>query len=194
MPRVVDHQQRRAEIIQNSWRLIAEQGLAGMTMRQLTTRMGMAHGALNPYFSSKDEILTETFRYVVAQTDQRIARHRELRGFNALRAIAEEIMPVTPDLRLEARVVVAFWAKCLTHPELAAIHTESLSRWHALYEQALQEAVADGFAAASTPHTVVATMLDSLFSGMQVLSATDPSWTPASGRAQFEQLLASLKA
>ena len=44
MPKIVDHDQRRRELVDASLRIIVRQGLAGATMRDIATEAGFANG------------------------------------------------------------------------------------------------------------------------------------------------------
>ena len=52
MPKVVDHDQRRVELVQATWRIIAREGIERATMRGIAAEAGFANGALKPYFST----------------------------------------------------------------------------------------------------------------------------------------------
>jgi AcrR family transcriptional regulator len=52
-PRPRRHEAKRAAIVDAAWELAAEEGLAGMTMRALATRVGLRQPSLYAYFDSK---------------------------------------------------------------------------------------------------------------------------------------------
>ncbi|MHB1164736.1 MAG: TetR/AcrR family transcriptional regulator [Candidatus Nanopelagicales bacterium] len=52
----------RAEIIDAAWQLVREQGLAGLSMRDLGERVGMRAQSVYSYFDSKDDIYDAMFR------------------------------------------------------------------------------------------------------------------------------------
>src|SRR5699024_7479632 len=81
MPKVVDHVQRKRELVESTWRVIARRGLAGATMRQIAEEAGYANGALKPYFPTKMDLLEATFEHVYSSTEERIRKAIEgLRG------------------------------------------------------------------------------------------------------------------
>ncbi|MEK6312078.1 MAG: helix-turn-helix domain-containing protein, partial [Curtobacterium sp.] len=73
MPKVVDRDERKRVIVEAAWRIIAERGIDGVTMRDLASATGYANGALARYFSGKQEILELAYERIVAATDRRIA-------------------------------------------------------------------------------------------------------------------------
>ena len=62
MPKVVDHDQRRQEILDGCLSLFAQQGYAKLSMRQLSSSLGVTTGTLYHYFSSKKQIFQALFR------------------------------------------------------------------------------------------------------------------------------------
>ena len=73
MPKLVDHVQRRAEIISANLQIIARDGLAGATMRAWPRELGVANGAVGHYFKNQDELLQATYEEVFARTNARAA-------------------------------------------------------------------------------------------------------------------------
>ena len=57
MPKIVDHDERRLELVDATWRIIARLGIEGATMREIATEAGFANGALKPYFPTRDTLL-----------------------------------------------------------------------------------------------------------------------------------------
>lgn len=56
MPKVVDHDAYRAELVQHALRLFVERGYAGVGMRELAAASGVSKSALYHYFDSKDAL------------------------------------------------------------------------------------------------------------------------------------------
>ena len=66
MPKVVDIEQRRAELAEAASRLIARAGIESATMREVAAEAGWTTGALTHYFSDKRELLLTTFQASLA--------------------------------------------------------------------------------------------------------------------------------
>ncbi len=95
MPKIVDHDQRRREIVEVTWRFIAREGIAKLNLRDLAAAAGYANGGLKIYFPTKDAILAATFAYVAEATNARIERNAgQLEGLAAVEAFAHEVLPV----------------------------------------------------------------------------------------------------
>lgn len=145
MPKIVDHDQRRRELVAATLRIIVRQGLAGATMRDIATEAGFANGALKSYFASKSDLLAATYLDVFEATNRRVEESTtHLRGLAALRAFAHEVLPVTPGLHDEARVVLAFFAEAAQSPVHAATTRETMESWRAWIRGWLRQAQDDG--------------------------------------------------
>ena len=72
MPRIVDHKQRKQDIVDHCFHLFAEQGYAAVSMRNIATSLGVSTGVLYHYFENKKAIFEAVFRHRSA-TDVAIA-------------------------------------------------------------------------------------------------------------------------
>lgn len=135
MPKIVDHEQRRLEIMEATWKFIACHGFEKLNLRDLAASAGYANGALKPYFPTRNSILMATFKYVVDSTEARIARGTDgLQGLAAIRAFAHEVLPLDDALRDEARVVIHFWHVALEDPLMARQHASAMDEWRSKLE------------------------------------------------------------
>lgn len=175
MPKIVDHDERRLELVDATWRIIARLGIEGATMREIALEAGFANGALKPYFPTKDTLLTFAFRHVFNRTNERI---REVTagkaGIEALRAFCVEVLPLDAERVNEARIVVPFWQKAINDPEKAAIHRESMDQWHAAILGHLAEARTQGDVGAAVDDSAVAGHLLNMLLGAQIAAALAP--------------------
>lgn len=171
MPKIVDHVARREAIVECTWRLIARNGFDATGMRDVAAEMGLAHGAISHYFASKDALLLASYEHVFRRTDLRFERRGSgLTGIAALRVLAEEMMPLGDEQRLEARVVLPFWERCLVSEDFAAVHAAGIGAVLDRFGQFLTEAVAAGQARANLDVQRAARGLLSLVTGMQILA------------------------
>ncbi|TFD30728.1 TetR/AcrR family transcriptional regulator [Cryobacterium cryoconiti] len=175
MPKVVDHDQRRVELVEATWRIIARHGIEGATMRDIAAEAGFANGALKPYFPSKDDLLAFAFSHVFSQTGRRMTDATVGRsGLSALRAYCLEILPLD-DIRVsEARIVIPFWQKALTDPAKAELHAAAMLKWRDTMCEHLREAGAAGELGTATPHEDLAGLLMNFVLGTQITAVLSP--------------------
>ena len=62
MPKIVDHDVRRLEILEQSFDLFADRGYSAVSMRQLATELGVSTGTLYHYFPNKPALFEAMLR------------------------------------------------------------------------------------------------------------------------------------
>ncbi|TFC96252.1 MULTISPECIES: TetR/AcrR family transcriptional regulator [Cryobacterium] len=175
MPKVVDHDQRRVELVEATWRIIARHGIEGATMRDIAAEAGFANGALKPYFPTKDDLLAFAFSHVFSQTGRRMTDATIGRsGLGALRAYCLEILPLD-DIRVsEARIVIPFWQRALTDSTKAELHSSAMLLWRDTMCDHLREADTAGELRTTLPHEDLAGLLMNLVLGAQITAVLSP--------------------
>lgn len=175
MPKIVDHHQRRLELVDATWRTIARLGIESATMREIALEAGFANGALKPYFPTKDDLLTFAFGHVFNRTNERIARVTAGQsGLEALRAFCAEVLPLDEERINEARIVIPFWQKATNDPDKARIHRDSMQQWLAAMRGHLAEARQASTVTAGVDDAVLAGQLLNLLLGAQITAALAP--------------------
>lgn len=175
MPKIVDHDERRLELVDATWRIIARLGIEGATMREIALEAGFANGALKPYFPTKDTLLEFAFSHVFNRTNQRIASATQGKaGLSALRAFCAEVLPLDEERVNEARIVIPFWQKAINDGTKAAIHQASMGEWHAAILGYLADARAAGEISAAIPDAAIADQLLNMMLGAQIAAALAP--------------------
>ncbi|MGP5390849.1 TetR/AcrR family transcriptional regulator [Glutamicibacter arilaitensis] len=145
MPKIVDHDQRRREIVEVTWKFIAREGIEKLNLRDLAAAAGYSNGAFKPYFPTRDSLLVATFRYVAEATDRRIAHScKGLRGLGALEAFSREVLPLDELRRNEGRIAVHFWHLALADRALATVNAETMDRWRKLADSWFGEVLGAG--------------------------------------------------
>ncbi|MEO6200396.1 MAG: TetR/AcrR family transcriptional regulator [Cryobacterium sp.] len=191
MPKVVDHDQRRVELVEATWRIIARHGIEGATMRDIAAEAGFTNGALKPYFPTKDDLLTFAFGHVFNQTNQRMEKSTAgHRGLAAMRAFCHEILPLDDTRLQEARIVIPFWQKALSDPPKATLNEESMRQWRGRLREHLREARAAGEIHATVPDVDIVGHLMTVVLGAQITALLSPDeHSPARLVAQLEGYL-----
>jgi len=195
VPKIVDHDERRLELVDATWRIIARQGLEGATMREIAMEAGFANGALKPYFPTKDTLLEFAFSHVFNRTNQRITQVTASKsGLEALRAFCLEVLPLDEERVNEARIVIPFWQRAVNDPQKAAIHQRSMDEWLAAIRRFLREARDSGNVTAAVDDSALAGLLLNMLLGAQIEAALAPEGQLDFGHAeQLEGFLELLR-
>lgn len=167
VPKIVDHEQRRQEIVDAYLRLLARDGVAATT-RAIAGELGVATGAIWHYFDGFDSVVAAAFTRVLDLTDDRIgAATRGLSGLEALYAMMGEILPLSKVTVDEAYVVVGFWGRLASNASLASAQAGLSERWEKQLAGFLDEARADGTLLPDAPVAELADLLLSIGAGQQ---------------------------
>ena len=70
MPKTVDHDEYRKELLQKCFDLFGRMGFSNVTMRQIAEEIGVSTGTLYHYFPTKVSILEQMFAWAVEQDIQ----------------------------------------------------------------------------------------------------------------------------
>jgi AcrR family transcriptional regulator len=126
MPKIVDWDARRDEILSATWRVIARDGIAKATIRAIAREARCSPGILAHYFDDKADILgaalVMSHRRVAVRMD---AAASGLSGIDALRVVMLEALPLDDKRDLEAQIEISFWGRALGNKDLRELqHTE----------------------------------------------------------------------
>lgn len=179
MPKRVDHDQRRRDIVEAAWRLIARGGFEAMTMREIAAEAGFANGALKYYFSSKDELLAAAFQQGFFRVNERASHSIQDRtGLDAIRLLCLEMLPLDAERQVEARVAVAFWDRVVASKALMKIHADSVAIWRKWMEDELDTARRSGRLGTDLPDQQIIDALFFVTTGMRVLPILEQGFAP----------------
>ncbi|GAT72409.1 putative TetR family transcriptional regulator [Microbacterium sp. HM58-2] len=195
MPKIVDHDERRDHIADAAVKVIIRVGFDRLTMREIATEAGYAHGAIARYFPDKKSLLTAAFLRLYAQANDRIHAGIEgVRGLTALERVCREILPYSPNGPLYARVVIAFWDHASQDDEVTRIHRVNNLHWRDLFRRFLLEAREDGELADHVDIETAVSEVASRNAGWQMISVLMPD-SAGDGRLDdgLEALLATFR-
>ncbi|PRX99105.1 TetR/AcrR family transcriptional regulator [Allonocardiopsis opalescens] len=127
MPRLADHDQRRAQIARAFQRLLAADGFTGVSFMRVAAEAGVSVGLIQHYFPGKDALLRFAYHDAVQRMSERV-RARVRDGEATRLPIAEvllgsllELLPLDAERELEFRVRQGLQAQALNHPGLAEV-------------------------------------------------------------------------
>jgi AcrR family transcriptional regulator len=113
MPKIVDHEIRKKQIAEASWRVILEMGMEGATVRNIAKEAGLSLGALRHYFSTQEELLDYAMNLVIERATERINKIiiLELPPKEKILKIMLELVPTDAESMSEMEVWFVFTAQ-----------------------------------------------------------------------------------
>ena len=141
-------------------RVVAGYGLQAVSIRAVAREAGVSVGAVQHHFATKDDLLLAAYERAI---DQVVARARALPDPHThpaeyVRALLRELLPLDARREAELRVALAFSARSIHEPRLAALYVEGY--------RALVEAVTDALRRAAPD-------LDARQEGIRAVALTD---------------------
>src|SRR6202035_1868175 len=196
MPKIVDWDARRDEILSATWRVIVRDGIAGATVRAIAREAGCSPGILAHYFDDKDDImgsaLVLTHRRVAARMEAKAAGRT---GLDALRVVMLEALPLDDERDLEAQIEISFWGRALGNPELRTVQHAEFDRFAERLRAHLAEARKLGELRDSIDLDLAAHQLLVLIDGLSAQRVLYPGRvTAARQRQRLSELLDSFRA
>lgn len=119
MPKIVDHEEQRRAIAAQAADWIARRGIESLSLRNVADAFGCSKGMVQHYFVDKEELLFGALLFV---TNQYMERERAaVEGYHGLARVERRfnvILPLTPALRDEWVVRLAFYARAALVPKM----------------------------------------------------------------------------
>ena len=149
MPKIVDWDSKRDDILSATWRVIARDGIAGTTIRAIAKEANCSRGILGHYFHDKADILGSALLLSHRRVGARMtAAAAGLSGLAALRVIMLEALPLDEQRDIEAQIEISFWGRALGNAEMRELQHSEFERLSSRLRGHLQEAAELGEVAA----------------------------------------------
>jgi AcrR family transcriptional regulator len=193
VPKVVDIDERRAQLIAATSEAIAREGLGNVTLRSIARSAGWTTGIVTHYFADKRSLLMATFQYRADRARRQI-EESVARGESLLDATISTL-PLDAESLLDWRVSVSYIGASIGDEEMGLLHRRRLDTFSTTVRTALKEEQRAGRLPATLDTTVEADRLVVVINGIaiQAVLHTD-HYTPARQRAIVEAHLRSLGA
>jgi AcrR family transcriptional regulator len=114
---------RRDQVAQATWRVIAREGLDRASMRAIAQELGCTTGVLTHYFRDKDALLDFAFTSIVSRLNVSPAQGAIL-NLDDVQAIMSAFLPTSADAKTWWRVWLSFTVAALSNEKQAASHAK----------------------------------------------------------------------
>ncbi|MFR9804983.1 TetR/AcrR family transcriptional regulator [Pseudonocardia sp. RS010] len=178
MPRLADHDARRATIVEALWRVLRRGGIAGVSVRTVAAEAGLSPTALRYYFPSQEALLqtamVETVTSGAARVVPLLAAAVDRTGVERMLL---ELLPVDERQRADPETYLALAAHARSSPALAAISEETGAGIRRLARRAVGILVASGELRPELDPETTACSLDALVQGLIFQGCARPCLT-----------------
>lgn len=126
MPKIVDHEQRRLEIVHALWRVIAESGIEGASLRVVAQAAGISIGRIQHYFASREELVHTGLELLIGQAELAYEQTAAAPPRDRLLHVLVQQVPRTELGRVGVTVWYAYLAAAITDARIREILAEAL--------------------------------------------------------------------
>jgi len=182
VPKIVDHDARRAAIAEALWRVAERDGVEAVTMRAVARESGWSTGVVAHYFADMDALTTHSFaqvqRAMADRAERAYARAANPRA--GVRAALAQALPLDRARRREATVWFGHLERARRRRAVAAVARDRYEMWRSAL--AMQ-------AAAAWPHLTApgdaADELIALVDGIAVRALAMPRALPRAAQLRM---------
>lgn len=129
MPKVVNHEKRRSEIVDALSRIILRDGLAAASVRTVAVESGWSAGAIRHYFGTQSELIAVAAETIIERTTERVAAlAAQIETLDDLIGILEECLPLDAQRRADSEVWLALVSRSQTDESLRPLTEEAHRR------------------------------------------------------------------
>jgi AcrR family transcriptional regulator len=126
VPKIVDHEQRRAEIVGALWQVIAAHGIEGVSLRVVAEAAGISIGRIQHYFASREALVLAGLELLIAQAVAAYDETADAPPRDRLLHILVQQVPRTEPGRIGVTVWYAYLATAITDARVREVLAEAL--------------------------------------------------------------------
>lgn len=147
MPKIVDKQAKKLEILQAAAKVFAEKGVVKTKMIDVANEAGIGKGTIYEYYRSKEEIFTDTFRLIFDNMEQQLAEAigktddplEKLK--NLIQVTVIEFIEHSGD---QTRIMMDFWAEGVRSKNEELLNIINLELVYSEYKLLIADILHDG--------------------------------------------------
>jgi AcrR family transcriptional regulator len=131
MPRPHVEEERRQQILEATWHVIAVSGFRSLRLSDVAKRAGVSSGMIHYYFDTKRDLLKAAFeRYYERSTQRRQWIMETGKGpLELLKLIVESYLPIEDETLEGWHVWSELWVEGLQEPDLQQLNEDFYGQW-----------------------------------------------------------------
>jgi AcrR family transcriptional regulator len=175
VPKIVDHEKRRWELVRAVWAVVRERGVQGASVRAVARQAGWSPSSVQYYFSTQSELLRFALRAMSEAAELRLAAPNEsTEPLDRARTTLERLLPMDPDAQVATEIWVAFLSLVLIDAEAKALGTADHLGIARVCRQVIDDLSAGGTLAPGVDPDLEAARLHAVFDGLALHATTYP--------------------
>jgi AcrR family transcriptional regulator len=194
MPKVVDHDARRREIVDATWRVVHRGGVERATVREVAAELGCSAGSVRHYFPAQAELIAFAMDAVAERVRDRIGALEPTGDVRAsVERLVEQVLPLDDERRTEMEIWIAFAARAQGDARLREQRRAMHEALRGLVRHGLDALAQAGLVRSDVSLEVETSRLHALVDGLALHGVTSPeTMTPRRMRNVLRAHLAAL--
>ncbi len=193
MPKIVDHDERRDTVVSLTARVIARDGISGVSFKGIADEAGASTAIVSHYFANKQELLRHTYRTLLGRSQQEQAKLIQKRGSTVL-DLAEVLLPLREEMISAWRISIEFFSEAMTDPAIKAEWEKNLTGAAAGFQILFDRMIERGEIPATVSSYEASMEMLALIRGIGTEVALCGSrWTGEAQRRAVRRMLTALK-
>lgn len=183
MPKIVDHEERRAAIARGAVEAISKYGIHKVTMIKFAQEGGCTEGMVNYYFDSKEHVLQAALEQVIKSTKDRLEQ-AILANPKDIEGLLMQTLPINETVQKEFCVWRDFWQRARDSQTMQLTQARWIKDWVAGISGFIEKAQATGEFRQDIDVQLEAEMLATYVDGLGLKASLVPKDWPAKRQKQ----------
>lgn len=143
MPKAVDHDLRRKQVVALAAQLIAQHGISGISFKVIADAAGASTAIVSHYFKNKRDLLSQTYRSLLDQSLEEQAVIVDRFDSNIL-DLAFVMLPLRTEMISAWRISIEFFSEALGDPMIQKEWESNLDKAARNYERIFERSIGKG--------------------------------------------------
>ena len=189
MPKVIDQEERRAQLARKAMEVIAARGVRGATLRDIADAAGVSVGILQHNFRTRNALLLAAFEMAVDRVEKRVDSFSGT-TIDEIKQFAVETLPLDRQRKIEWKVLLAFRAEAIANRRLAKEQRARWRKFRLLFKGAIENGISAGHISKQVDPDQASYAIISAIDGCAMLALfLAREWSAADEAANLERLV-----
>lgn len=176
MPKLVDHDARRAEIARATWTAVRDVGIERLRLRDIADEVGFTTGVFAHYFRDKGSVLRYAFNLAYQHAHEQILQSNESvdSGLMRLRNALVALIPDPKQPESVAFVSMCFGIRNISDPLLTADYRKKRNAYGRLLRSCIRDAISEGEILVDTAPNEIIDLVFAVLDGVCIAALLNP--------------------
>ena len=179
MPKIVDHDERRSDIVDAMWRVVEHSGFEAVSIRSVAAEAGMSKATIGHYFRKRSDLISYAVeRNIITVTSELVKLDLDTCTVDVAVEALMVTIPTTPQRRQQSQVWLSLLASHNLDPDISRSLTHLNVTVRVGLMVVLRALRKQGVVAANRDLLLESARLHAYVDGLSLQTLTDPATMP----------------